>query len=434
MGAVVVSLVTRGVTSDLPSSIQPVLEYRSPEESVLLDGAGEVVTRFRLVDAAEAADGPTDPLVEAFFAASDPTFYEARASRATPAVDAVRRAIRGSAPAASPLSIELARVMLAGEAPGLRRRIREEILATRLDAEVSVVERGRAWLEWVPLCGGRRGLGLAARACLGTPWAETSEQHLALLAGAAVSELDLRSPPALLEARRDTVFDRLVVLGRLDPEDAARYADRPAGVQHVRGSDAFVERALLEARRLGRAAEPRPVTASTWLEPRLQDRLGRAGLTSWVALEPYRGAVLAYGDQEAGRGVAASLASEQARLLRGSEISQLRFLRKLEVAGRDEVPMAPPERATPGTTDAVAIYAELMALPGTDRSKRWASGDCDLLLQSALVVAACGVDGPPGLDLVAMAAGVVPTAEFTVPDGAQLDEEGSVVPRAARPE
>lgn len=431
MGAVVLSLVTRSVTSDLPTSPVPILDYRSPEESVLLDGAGEVVARFRLVDVAEPADGATDLLVEAFFAASDPTFYESRASRATPAVDALRRAVRGSAPSASPLSTELARVMLAAEAPGLRRRIREEILATRLDADVSVVERGSAWLEWIPLCGGRRGLGLAVRDCLGVRWADLDDRHLALLAGAATAELDLRLPPEVLEARRDAVLDQLVALGRVDPEDSARYADATAEVAHPAGDDAFIERALMEARRLARDAEPRAVTASSWLEPRLQDRLARAGLLSWGAVEPHRGAVLAFGGRQDGPGEALGLALEQARRVRGGESPQVRFLRKLEVAGRVEIPLAPPAAlATDELADPVETYASLMALPGTSGLKHWTSGSCRLLVHPSLVMVACGRDEPPGLDLPGLAGWVVEPQEFAIPDGARRDAAGAVVHRS----
>ena len=431
MGAVVVSLVTRGVTSDLPASPEPILDYRSPEESVLLDGAGEVVTHFRLVDVAEPAGAPTDLLVEAFFAASAPSFYEARASRATSALDALRRAIRGVPPAASPLSTELARAMLAGEVPGLRRRIREEILATRLDADTSVVDRGHAWLEWIPLCGGRRGLGHAARVCLDTPWDDLTDRHLALLVGAAVADLDLQPPSELLEARRDAVLDRLVTLGRLDPEDSARYADGPVGVRHQAGAQAFAERTLMEVRRLAREAEPRPVTASSWLEPRLQDRLGRAGLASWAAIEPHRGAVLAFGGAVDGAGAALDLAVRQAGRVRLAEPPEVRFLRRLEVPGREEIPLAPPASGRASRpADPVEIYAELMALPGPAGSKRLESGSCRVLIHPRLVVAACGQDEAPGLDLAELVGALVEPADFAVPDGARLDGEGAVVRRA----
>ena len=430
MGVAVVSLVTRGVTSDLPTSPESILDYRSAEDSILLDGAGEVITRFRLVDVAEPAGAPTDLLVEAFFAASETPFYEARASRATPAVDALRRAIRGEPPAASPLSIELARSVLAGEAPGLRRRIREEILASRFDAEASVVERGHAWLEWVPLCGGRRGLGRVARTCLGQPFDQLSDAHLALLAGAAVADLDLRGPSSLLEAHRDAALDRLVALGRVDPEASAGFADAPAGIRHVSGAEAFSARVLMEVRRLARDAEPRSVTASTWLDPRLQARLGRSGLASWTAMEPTRGAVMAYGGAADGEGESLGLASRYARLLRGGEPPQVRFLRKLEVAGRGEIPLAPPSTTLLARQgEPVEHYAELMALPGPIGLKRWTEGNCSLLLHPQLVLVACAQVAPPGLDLSELAGAVVEAADFTVPDGARFDDEGAVVRR-----
>jgi hypothetical protein len=430
MGVAVVSLVTRSVTSDLPPSPEPILDYRSAEDSVLLDGAGEVITQFRLVDVAEPAGAPTDVVVEAFFAASETTFYEARASRATPAVDALRRAIRGVPPAASPLSIELARSILAVEAPGLRRRIREEILATRFDADVAVVDRGHLWLEWIPLCGGRRGLGRAARTCLGQAWSELSDDQLALVAGAAVADFDLRGPPSLLEAHRDAVLDRLVALGRVDPEDSARFADRAPGVRCASGAAAFQERVLMDVRRFARDAEPRSVTASSWLDRRLQDRLGRAGLASWAAVEPTRGAVLAFGGAIDGRGRALPLAIRHAALVRGGGAPQVRFLRKLEVAGRGEIPMPPPVGATaPPSGGPEQAFRELSALPGSTGLKSWTEGNCSLLLHPQLSVAACGQSGPPGLDLVELTAAVVEPAAFITPDGVRLDDAGVAIRR-----
>lgn len=419
-------LVSRTLLAGLPASPEALASRRSPSDSVVLDGAGDPILRFRLVERVDPPGESPEMVVEAFLSASEPAFYEAGSSGATRLAEALARSFRGEAPDASPLSTEIARAMLGGERAGLRRRIREEILATRLDAGSPVVTRALAWLQWVPLCGGARGLDRARSECLGRSAGPWDIGESALIASAAGAGLDLRSDPDLVASRRDAALDRLVVEGLLDPQAAAGIAERPPEIRRPSGGDAFAARVVQEARRLAWTADPGTVTVSTWLDQRLQDSLASLpDAESWAAIEPTRGAVLAFGGLSSSDGPALDLALASGRRIGWEHAGNARFLRRLEVEGTGEIPLPPPRSAggEPGP-DPVAGFEALLSLPGTRGLKAWHEGSCAVLLHPVLSLAACGRDGAPLADLAEIASHLLPPAEFAMPDGARLDAFG----------
>lgn len=218
LGVVVTGLLALWVLSGrLDQGLHHPLErVRSAESppSRLHDADGDVLMDFRLVQPVEVEAPEAPPLlIEAFLVASPSAFYEPRARAATSRSLALHGALQGRAPTASPLSVELARVLLVSEPAGLQRRVREELLATRLDAETTVSERAAAWLDWVPLCHGRRGASAARRDCLGVDTGEWSAAEAASVAVAAARDLDLADDSDLLGAARDAVLERLVRRG-----------------------------------------------------------------------------------------------------------------------------------------------------------------------------------------------------------------------------
>jgi len=427
MGLVVFSSLARSLAGDLPDLGPILFDYTSPAESRLLDGSGAEVTRFRLIEPIEAAPNVPPALVDAFLAASSPSFYEARARATTPLVEAVQHGARGEAPTASRLSTELARLLLADERPGIRRRIREEILATRLDAEATTAERVTAWLEWTPLCGSHRGLRRAA-GCLGVPVAEWSPAEVATVAAAGVGWLDLRDDGELLIARRDAIVDLLVVRGDLDPEDAAALGP-PARGRPADGPDAWTQVALARARAAARRVEPAPVVVTTWLDADLQATAARAlGDASWAAVNVRSGGVAALGGDALTDAGALTLASDAARLAGGTWAEPV-VLRKVEVAGREDLslrrlPPRPP-------SDAWGRYVAVHALPLRSGVRLLARGDCVAAVHQQIAIAACADDGPPTSALIEIAQRL-PPAEFTPPDDAFVDEQGRLMRRSRR--
>lgn len=286
------------VTGNLPADLTSLSAWRSPLESTVLGADGIERARFRLVDASSWPIGDHEELVEAFLAASPSAFYEPRSLAATSLGPALRRLLVGSAPPASPLSVELSRLLLAAEAPGPARRLREDLVSTWLDAEVPLPRRVVAWIDRVPLCLGRRGLERASTVCLGTGLADLDLGGRVTLAAAAAWGLDLAGDRDVIEARRGLVFDALVVQGRLQGLEAARHAASGVIVPRPSGPSAWAELVGLGPRHLlGRSNDPRPAAVHTSLRWTLQEALVQAlpGDSGFVVLQPADGTVLALG-------------------------------------------------------------------------------------------------------------------------------------------
>ena len=216
-----------GVARSLPADLAALSSWQSPVESVITDDHANVRATLLLVEPAAWPGDEHEELVEAFIAAAPPTFYESRSRRATSLGPALRRAVGGEGPPASALSIELARLLLADEEPGAVRRVREDLVATWLDAEVTVARRAIAWLDRAPLCLGQRGLQRAAAECLGRPLEKLGPADRAAIAVAATWRLDLAGDPAQIRLRRAQVLDELVIRGQITAVEAASYARSP---------------------------------------------------------------------------------------------------------------------------------------------------------------------------------------------------------------
>ncbi len=301
----VVSVV--GVARQLPADLTALSSWRSPSQSTMVDDRQQVRAELLIVEPGVWPGDEHEELVEAFLAAAPSTFYESRSRRATSLGPALRRAFAGEGAPASALSVELARLLLAEETPGPVRRVREDLLATWLDADVSVSERAIAWLDHAPLCLGRRGLVRAADVCFGRPLAELSAGDKVAVAVAATWRLDLAGDPDQIRLRRTQVLDELVMRGGLSPVEAASIAHSPIPAPRSGGDEAWVELISLGARRrLGRGHETRAARIETsliWaLKEQLAARLGPEG--TWFALEPKTGAVVAVNGDILGRSTA----------------------------------------------------------------------------------------------------------------------------------
>ncbi len=412
------------LTASLPADLASLNAWGSPQDSRILDAVGVERARFRLVDPSRWPEGTHEELVEAFLAASPPAFYEPRSLSATSLAPALRRLLAGTAPPASPLSAELARLLLSDEPPGPARRLREDLVSTWLDAEAPLPRRVVAWIDRVPLCLGRRGLERAATVCLGTPLADLDVGARVTLAAAAAWRLDLAGDRDILQARRGQVLDELVVRGRLKGLEAARFAARGTAVPRPSGPSAWAELIALAPRhRLGRFNETRSATVETTLRWEVQTAL-RASLpegAGFVAVQTDSGDVVAMGgdvlrpvggpegptvlDLAAwGVGMVRS-ASASGGLPRSTEGAALRWTRRVlldgragsEVEGSSEgdtlgTPGRHPLLASP-PADLLGV-ASLSELPVDAGLRRATVSEAQVLLHEQLVVVWFGSEGP----------------------------------------
>jgi len=433
MGVVLVSLFGVSLRAGLPSELDSLRLQRSLADSVVLDHAGGEARTFALVEPVESLVAAPPDLVEALFAVLPPSFYEPRANRAMSVMEASRRALAGEEPEASPLSVELARGFLAHEVDGFRSRARLQLLSSRLDVSYPVVERGAAWLQWVPLCGGRRGLSHVVERCLGPLDAWGPGEH-ALVAGAAVARRDLLDASENLLVARDRVADRLVVQGNLDPQAAATLPVLVPPPLPSSPGDAFFEEVLVRVRRKVPPETKSPVQVRTWFEPGTQQSLEgalTAAGSSWFVVDPTEGGILALGGDAEVAGGARELAAEAVRLVRGGQPLGFRLLRGLTVGTRDL--REPRDRAEVVMLDEVEAWQEFSKLPESGGARLLAKGRCVGLAHPAVVAAACGAAEPPDVDLPRLLEELLVPASVAVPDRIWLAADGSAVRRDIPP-
>jgi penicillin-binding protein 1A len=202
----------------------------------------------------------------------------------------------------------------------VRRKVREAVLARRLEQQLSKREILERYLNTVYFGNGAYGVQAAAETYFGVGVADLGPAQAALLAGVIrnpVNDDPVRFP-ARARLRRDMALDRMVEVGDLASPEAVRLKTEPVPTSVRRplpGPDHyFVERVkqqLLDDRRLGETAQERynavfngGLRVHTTLDPRLQrsaqtrvsetlpDTEGRF-TAALVSVEPATGAVRA---------------------------------------------------------------------------------------------------------------------------------------------
>ncbi len=146
------------------------------------------------------------------------------------------------------------------------RKVREAVLAIRLEKEISKEEILERYLNVVYFGNGAYGVQAAAETYFNTDVEKLTEGQAALLAGIIRNPVgyDPVKNPAQASARRDLVVDRMVANGHLTPEAAGRLKSAPVPVKVFTPlpppNDYFVEEVkqrLLSDERLGETAQER---------------------------------------------------------------------------------------------------------------------------------------------------------------------------------
>ncbi len=404
-----------GLGASLPLDLAALRSWQAPP-SLLVDSSGAPITQFALVQ--PVADGPPSPtmLAEAFLAAAPQAFYEPRVDAATSLPGALLRVVRGQASSASPLSLALARALLLDEPPGAERQAREELLATALEGTTTVTDRVEAWMNWVPLCRGRRGLERARRECLGTGERGWGDGEMALLAAAAAWGLDLDGDPHLLAARRDAVLEQLARRGLVDAASARRGGPPPHRAPPPT-RDCLPE-LLAQARRTASSSPATPVRLDSGLDGGVRALLDQYGVRSALLADPRDGVVRACrsGDLETLE------AATMARLVAGGG----------RTPGLKWLPDSDPS-PEPAAIPRLEAWNSMLAM--TDAGGlRWSlRGDRLLLVHPALAGAASLSDPTQAPGLVEALGRLLPSSRAPLPDDLEVvrsPEGDRVRPRA----
>ncbi len=246
--AVVVAIVTlRRWSRDLPAVPDVGAWSRdAPSTSTIraIDGTalaelpftdGEVIGRRTYVGLAEVPP----IVVAAVLAAEDVRFASHHGVDFQAVVRAVwidaraGRAVQGASTITQQLARNLSPAGIGSERTA-RRKVREALVARRLERQWSKAQILEAYLNYVFLGAGAYGVAAGADAYFAKPLAAVTVDEAALLAGLiqAPSRLDPRKAPAAAKARRDEVLARMARARLIDEPTRAAAVARPIALAH----------------------------------------------------------------------------------------------------------------------------------------------------------------------------------------------------------
>ncbi len=234
------------ITADLPTDLSGLATWRPPTACEVLDAEGRLLDTFYVERRFPAAHDQLPPHVwQAFVAAEDASFFE------HPGVDAfgILRAMVVNARAGhtvqggSTLTQQVVKNTLLTPERSLERKIREAVLALRLERELSKEQILALYLDLVYLGSNNYGIEAAAQDYFGVHAEELTLPQAALLAGLvpAPSRTSPRVAPEEALRRRTLVLRRMLEEDFIDAEEMVLADESPL---------------VLARRSLGKAVSP----------------------------------------------------------------------------------------------------------------------------------------------------------------------------------
>jgi len=218
---------------DLPD-LRDARDYRPALSSVVLDRSGREIGEF-FVERRQLTplDQVPEHVVRAFVAAEDSAFFEHAGIDYVSILRAAWVNLRAGGEikqGASTITQQMVKGLLLSPERRFRRKIREMILAHRIEQRFSKQDILYLYLNQIYFGHGAYGIGEAARTYFGKAVSELSVSEGALLAGLpkAPSRYSPVAHPAAAERRRRYVLDRMLADGVIDRDTyAAALLDEP---------------------------------------------------------------------------------------------------------------------------------------------------------------------------------------------------------------
>lgn len=243
------------ILSTLPTDLSDVREMRPLTSVVVTAADGSQVDEFYLERRIWVSiDDLPEYVWRAFLEAEDRRFFEHRGVDFSGIVRAMVVNLQAGSiqQGGSTLTQQLVKNLLVGNERSYRRKLREAVLAWRLENELSKREILELYLNYVPLGSGNYGVEAAARDYFGLSARNIDVGQAALLAGLvpAPSRYSPRANPELAAARRALVLGELVEDGVIPPELADLARNAPVLVpREDRGEDRPALSYVTEVRR-----------------------------------------------------------------------------------------------------------------------------------------------------------------------------------------
>jgi penicillin-binding protein 1A len=242
-------------------------------------------------------------VVDAFLSAEDRNFYSHHgidpASILRAAITDVGRLRENRRPVgASTITQQVAKNMLLSNEISIDRKIKEMLLASRIEAALPKDRILELYLNEIYLGAGAYGVAAAALTYFDKSLDDLSLGEAAFLAGLpkAPNRYSPVRSPASAKARRDWVLDRVVEDGRATPEEAAQARAQPLEIRHRQETEQakapyFAEevRRELEARYGDKVLYGAGLSVRSSLDPGLQAAADKALRTGLIAYEHSHG-------------------------------------------------------------------------------------------------------------------------------------------------
>ena len=288
-------------------------DYRPPMVSRVHAGDGRLLAEFATQKRVFVPVGAIPRrVIDAFISAEDKTFYEhpgidipgiiGAAYKNLARIGTNRRPV-----GASTITQQVAKNFLLSNVLSYRRKIKEIILAFRIERALTKPRILELYLNEIYLGLGSYGVAAAALNYFNKPLDELTLDEAAFLAGLpkAPNNYNPRHRPAAARARRDYVVGRMLEDGRITEAEAARARSGPVVLREVEPieiarAEYFVEEVRRRLARKFGASQlyGGGLSVRTTLDPRLQsiaDRALREGLVAYDRRHGWRGP-LARGD------------------------------------------------------------------------------------------------------------------------------------------
>ncbi|MDH5297811.1 MAG: penicillin-binding protein 1A [Desulfobulbaceae bacterium] len=373
------------VAMDIPS-IRNLKNYQPPVTSLILDEHEQVVDRIYHQDRTVISiETMPKQLPQAFVAAEDARFYTHVGVDAWSIARALVNNLRsgGRGQGGSTITQQVARSLLLTPEKTYSRKIKEAILAYRIDKVLSKDEILNIYLNQIYLGEGAYGVEAAAHVYFGKPARQLKLAEVAILAGLpqAPSRYSPLKHLPLAKRRQAYVLNRMVEEGFITknvagnayqqplfwaPPPVKEYPENQFFIQHVRSyiENKYGKQALTED----------GLTVYTTLDPELQRAAALAinnGLDLWAARQ---GA----GDKAArpeGALLAMEASTGQVRaMIGGSDFAVTQFNRAVQARrqpGSAFKPIVYAAALASGMTPATIINDSPVQLPGASAGMRW---------------------------------------------------------------
>lgn len=244
----------REILSTIPERLDADAEFHIPCSVQVFAADGTRVDQFYLERRVWVPIGELPAHVwQAFVASEDRRFFE------HPGVDpiGILRALvvnlRGGATkqGGSTITQQLVKNLIVGKERSYRRKLREAVLAWRLERELDKMQLLELYVNYVALGNGNYGVEAAAQDYFGVSARELDPGQAALLAGLvpAPSRYSPRHDPSLAAQRREQVLRLMVEQGFVTAEVAASHLDDPVVVPRLASNPLPTAAYLTEVRR-----------------------------------------------------------------------------------------------------------------------------------------------------------------------------------------